>query len=177
MNYRIVLFAAALAASSGAGAADAPYVTRTKIEPQQFGQLVAVLATETRTGGRFEWITPAERAEVDAALARMGEMLAGRSSLAELREDDRIALFNDQESINAILTRRDSERRICERRMIVGSHRRETVCETYGQRMARMKGSREHMDKLNRRVQLCREIPSPGPVLNSGGGGVTCVSG
>ena len=177
MYPRILLLAAALAASSGALAADAPYLTRTKIEPAQFEQLVALLEREMGTGGRFEWIEPAERAEVEAALARMRERLRGRTSLTALGEDERIAVFNDQEAVNAILTRRDSERRVCERRMLVGSHRKETVCETYGQRMARIKGSRERMEELNHRVQRCREVTPAGSVLNSGGGGITCASG
>lgn len=177
MNPRILMLAAALAASSGALAADEPYVTRTKIEPARFGELASALATELHTGGRFEWTTPPERAAVEAALARMAARLEGRRTLAELGEDERIALYNDQEEINAILARRDSERRVCERRALVGSHRKETVCETYGQRMARIKGSRDRMDELNRRVQRCKEIASPGPVLNSGGGGITCAGG
>ena len=177
MHPRILLLAAALAASFGATGAEAPYVTRTKLEPAQFGQLVELLRREMRAGGRFEWIEPAERAEVEAALARMRERLGGRTSLTALGEDERIAVFNDQEVVNAILTRRDSERRICERRLLVGSHRKETVCETYGQRMARIKGSRERMEELNHRVQRCRELTPPGPVANSGGGGISCASG
>jgi len=47
----------------------------------------------------------------------------------------------------------------------------------YGVRMARIKGSREQVDRVIRRIQTCRELTTPGPVANSGGGGISCQSG
>src|SRR5687768_3231289 len=130
-----------------------------------------------RTGGRFAWVTPAERSRIDTTLERMAGVLAGKRSLADLNDNERVIVFNGQEEVNGILAKRDSERLVCQRRLLPGSHRKETVCETYGEQMARIKGSRENIERNNRRVQACREITNPGPVANSGGGGITCQSG
>lgn len=166
----------ALLAYCAAAAADAGYVTRGKIEPARFAELATALESEMRSGGRFEYVTLAERARIDAALQRMGDALHGKQALGELSERERVAVFNAQEEINGILARRDGERLVCAHREVVGSHRKLTVCETYAERMARIKGSRQRADELNRRVQTCREVTT-GPVANSGGGGITCRSG
>ena len=166
-----------LLAAAGIATAAEPFVTRAKVEPASFMQLVAVLETEMRAGGRFAWVTPAERSRIDAALERMARILAGKRSLADLGERERVLVFNAQEEVNGILARRDSERLVCERRLLPGSHRKETVCETYGEKMARIKGSRENIERNNRRVQVCRELTNPGPVANSGSGGISCRSG
>jgi hypothetical protein len=166
-----------LLAAGAASAEEKAYVTRAKVEPASFPALAAILHAEMRTGGRFAYVTPEERARIDAALERMARMLAGKRSLADLTEVERVAVFNGQEEVNGILAKRDAERLVCQRRLLPGSHRKETVCETYGDQMARIKGSRENIERNNRRVQVCRELTNPGPVANSGGGGITCQSG
>ena len=173
---RIPLFVA-MFAFCGAALADAEYVTRRKIEPARFAELSTVLETEMRTGGRFEYVTLAERARIDGALQRMGEVMHGKRGLGELSERERVAVFNAQEEINGILTKRDGERLICANKQMVGSHRKFTVCETYAERMARIKGSREQADDLNKRIQQCRESTIPGTAANAGNAGVICQSG
>ena len=167
----------ALLAPTGAATAADDYVTRKKIEPAAFDQLESILQDEMDVGGRFAYVETDERLAIDASLRRMRGLLAGKRTLAELDEDERVAVFNAQAQINAILTRRDGERVICDRRIIVGSHRKETFCETYADRMARIKYSRERMDELNKRVQACRELTVPGTAANSGGDGVLCRGG
>jgi len=176
MRPKHILLAALLAASCAATAND-DYVTSRKIEPASFSQLVEILAQEMEAGGRFAYVLAAERAAINAALTRMQQILDGKRALGELDEAERVAVFNAQSEINGILTKRDNERVICDQRIIVGSHRKLTVCETYGERMARIKQSRENMDELNKRVQQCRELTVPGTAANSGGDGFVCQSG
>ena len=164
-------------ALAGAASAKDGYVTKKKIEPASFSQLEALLQEEMDVGGRFAYVEAGERTTINTSLARMRDLLAGKRTLAELDEDERVAVFNAQAQINAILTRRDGERMICERRAMVGSHRKETVCETYADKMARIKDSRDTMDGLNKRVQACRELTVPGTAANSGGDGVLCRGG
>ena len=175
--YRYLVLLPCILALSGTATAKEGYVTQRKIEPTAFAQLETLLQEEMDIGGRFAYVEPAERVAIDANLARMRGLLDGKRTLAELDEDERVAVFNAQAQINAILTKRDGERMICDRRMIVGSHRKETVCETYADRMARIKYSRERMDDLNQRVQACRELTVPGTAPNSGGDGVLCRGG
>lgn len=156
MAARIALLVLFLGAC-GAASAGETYVTKKKIEPAHFDALVETLDGEMRAGGRFEHVSLAERARIHAAVSRMRQVLHGRQSIDELREHERVAVFNAQEEINGILTRRDGERLVCERRPLPGSHRKETVCETYAERMARQRGSRQRANELNRRIQQCNE--------------------
>jgi hypothetical protein len=148
----------ALLATGIAGAqTEKGYITDRKIEPGMFNQLVRTLEQEMGPGGRFEFVSDAERSAVTHELSVMGGLLQGHETLATLREDDKISLINAQERANAILTQRDGERLICERRKLVGSNMRQSVCETYAERQARVRGSRDRANKLNRRVQQCNE--------------------
>lgn len=158
-------------------AAPEPYLTRTKVEPARFGQLIQTLRVEMAPGGRFAYVTPAERDRIEGSLERMRAALEGKATLADLDERERLSVFNAQEEVNAILTKRDAERVLCDRRPLPGSHRKELVCETYGQRMARIKGSREQVERLNRRVQTCRELTVPGTAPGAGQAGISCRSG
>lgn len=133
------------------------YITKRKIEPGMFNQMVRALEQEMQPGGRFEYVTDVERSTVQQELSLMGGLLEGHDSLASLREEDKIKLLNAQERANAILTQRDGERLICERRKLVGSNMRQSVCETYAERQARIRGSRDDANRLNRRIQQCNE--------------------
>lgn len=172
-----LLFGMSLFACATALAGSEAYVTRTRVEPARFGQLVEVLRTEMGPGGRFAYVTTAERDRIEHSLDRMRVALDGKATLADLDDRDRLAVFNAQEEVNSILTRRDAERVVCDRRPLPGSHRKETVCETYGDRMARIKGSREQVERLNRRVQQCRELTVAGTAPNAGNAGIVCQSG
>ncbi len=146
-----------LAAGIAGAQTEKGYITDRKIEPGMFNQLVRLLEQEMQPGGRFEFVSEAERAAVERELTLMGGVLQGHETLASLAEEDKIALINAQERANAILTQRDGERLICERRKLVGSNMRQSVCETYAERQARIRGSRDHANKLNRRIQQCNE--------------------
>jgi hypothetical protein len=151
-----------LCAFVGAATAKAAVDAR-KIQPDQFDQLVALLEEEMASGGRYEYATERERDEVRRALATMARHLDGVDSIEQLDEDTRVAVMNAQERANAILTRRDSDRLVCDRRRSIGTHRRETHCETYGERMARIQGTH----KIAKRWL---EIPCASATAGEGGG-------
>ena len=138
-------------AASGTALGATGYVTRSKLEPANFDALAKAIAFELEPGGRFEFVLPDERSTISVALERMRELLDGKSSLAELPETEKVALINAQEEINAILTRRDSERLICARREVPGSHRKISVCETYGEQQARKGNMKEQVRDLQKK--------------------------
>ena len=150
----------AMIASPLAAAREKGYIDSRKYDPAQFPQLVEQLRAEMSPGGRFEEIAAAERAKVEEELGRMGELLAGAQSLEDLDETQRVALINAQERANAILTKRDGERLICQRRQLVGSHRTETYCETAQEKRDRTAFSREKKRQL--------ELKSCGAEINCG---------
>jgi Arc/MetJ-type ribon-helix-helix transcriptional regulator len=143
MSKTIAGLALALVASLWGNAAFAAQrVEVRKLQPQQFDQLVALIEQEMDAGGRYEYVSDAERAAVRRALDDMARLLEGVESIAALREEQRVALLNAQERVNALLTKRDGERLICSHRRRIGTHMRETTCETYAEQMARVKGTR-----------------------------------
>ena len=114
-----------------------PIIPVERLEPAGFEAFIARLRGEMEPGGRFQWVTEPERVRVLKALDEMARILEGHATVAELRETDKVALLNAQEVANAILQKRDRDRVICERRVIVGSHFPQSVCETYGEKMTR----------------------------------------
>lgn len=136
-------------------AADEGYISGRKLAPAEFPQLVQALGREMDAGGRFEFVTDGERASVEAALAEIGRLLAGHDRIESLPDAERIAVHNAQERANAVLTRRDGERVICDRRKVVGSNMRQLVCETYAEQQFRTRGSRDRARELNKRIQVC----------------------
>jgi hypothetical protein len=136
-------------------AEEAPLLPREKLAPREFPLVAGWIEDEMQPGGRFEHVTRRERDAVAADLARMQGVLSGVAGIEALDEATRVDLLNAQERINAVLARRDGERLICERRARLGSNRRETWCETYAERQARIRGTRERANELNRRVQQC----------------------
>jgi len=152
MRLRTLAAILVLAASGAALGANAKgYVTRTKLEPANFDALAKAIAFELEPGGRFEFVLPEERSTIAVALDRMRKLLDGKGSITELRETEKVALINAQEEINAILTRRDSERLICARRELPGSHRKISVCETYGEQQARKNNMKDQTRDLQKK--------------------------
>src|SRR5690349_677543 len=100
----LILGVFAIAASSVQAADE--FVTRRKIEPTRIAELKPVLAEEMAPGGRFESVSVKERARINEALDEMVEAVQGNGSLDDLDAAERVAVYNLQEEINAILLKR-----------------------------------------------------------------------
>ena len=124
--------------------ASAPAVTG---DPLAFVEQRAAVEEEMKPGGRFAEIGKDERRQVDEAFDRMQAVLAGKASMDELRQDDRVALINDQELVNALLTKaRTDSRMVCKRERRVGSHRLTSTCRTAAEWKRASEQSREDIE-------------------------------
>ena len=86
-------------------------------------------------GETYVEIRSTDRDRVRELLGRIETLLVGKSRLDELSEDAKVQAFNDQQEINALLTRALTDSRmVCEREQKVGSHRRTTSCMTVAAR-------------------------------------------
>lgn len=75
-------------------------------------------------------------------LSRQSEVLGvidGKTSADELSEEDRLAVFNDLEWIEAAINNAESDRMVCSREKTLGSNRMQRVCKT----MAQIEAERE----------------------------------
>lgn len=111
-----------------------------------FTAVNAAVHKEMQPGGRYDLISQGEREDVDTRLAHMQSLFDKYGTVAQMDQPSKIQLFNDQEAVNAALTRRDNKRLICERIAPVGSHIPRTFCQTYGEKMQSERDTLRHMD-------------------------------
>jgi hypothetical protein len=110
-------------------------------------------------GKTYTEISSNDRSMVRDALTRISMALDSAGSVDALSEMQKTSVFNDQETINNILTKAGEDSRlICDRVAPVGSHRKITSCSTVAER----RRERESSEGALRNVQR-------GPSLNGGG--------
>lgn len=131
---------------------------------EDFATLVTAVHQQMQPGGRYEFVDKKERETVEANLVDMQSLLNKSGTVAQMDYDKRIKLYNDQEVVNAILTRRDDERLVCESAPPIGSHIPRTSCRTY--RELEM----ERRNTNNFQHQLL-QVPQPKASLSGGGAG------
>jgi hypothetical protein len=97
--------------------------------------------------GRYAYVRPDERRNVETALDEMSRLFDENDSVDKMDKATRVELFNAQESINAILTLRDSDRLVCERAAQPGSRIVGTTCRRYGDLEAARQSSEKFMNE------------------------------
>ncbi len=97
-------------------------------------QFVAVandVREQMEPGGRFEFVDPGERATVERNLGQMQSLFDKFGSVDAMDMPSKIQLYNGQSEVNAILTRRDGDREVCERAPPLGTLIPKTTCRKY----------------------------------------------
>lgn len=97
--------------------------------------------------GVYENLTDAQRQQLFAIQDRVNALIADKESSGDLGEQQRLRLFNDLESIEALVNQAEDQRMVCRRVSTIGTHRKERVCKTVAQRREEM---REAQQMLNR---------------------------
>jgi hypothetical protein len=105
---------------------------------------------EMDAGGRFEFVTAQERTSIEQALARMGQIYERAPTVQEMNKTDQVALFNQQETVNAILKQRDSDRMICKRIRKTGTNLGTTECISYGERERQRRDSQNELNRIQK---------------------------
>jgi pyruvate dehydrogenase complex dehydrogenase (E1) component len=112
-----------------------------------FAAVAADVKQQMAHDGRYEFVNANEREVVEARLTDMQTLFQKFGDVAQMGEAARTQLFNDQEEVNAILTRRDDKRLVCENTTPLGSHIPRRTCQTYRQAMIEQRGAQEYMSK------------------------------
>jgi len=115
-----------------------------------FPDITAALKKNMEPGGRYESITAGERDSVNKGLADMQSLLDKYDTVALMPQPARVQLFNDQETVNAALTKRDDDRLICESESSVGSHIPRTTCQTYREVQIKKGNDQYFRDQISR---------------------------
>jgi len=109
---------------------------------------------EMDKGGRYEYIKDDDRNEVNADLDLMLGMIREHGTVAAMKDEDRVKLFNTQEKINAILTNSDSNRLICEKVPQPGTMLRQTSCHTVAEARKRERESQDALERSQNHLQM-----------------------
>jgi len=110
-----------------------------------FEKVVAQIRAEMKPEGRYEELTASERKSVDAGLDSMSQLFDKTPDVASMNDDDKRAMFNAQETVNAALLKRDGDRLICVKEARSGTHFKTTKCRTAREIERDRRGSQEWM--------------------------------
>ena len=106
-------------------------------------------------GGHYEFVSKEERAEVEQNLDRIAATLALHADVKSFSDADKAQLLQAQENVNAVLTRNDGRRLICQRERATGSHLGKDNCQTLAERERARRSSETEVRRL--------QMKSPGP--------------
>jgi hypothetical protein len=84
-------------------------------------------------GGRFESVKRADQDTVNRDLSNMESLYDKFGTVDAMDQTSKVSLYNNQSEVNAILTRNDANREVCEQVKPMGSNIPKTVCKTQRQ--------------------------------------------
>lgn len=125
---------------------------------ENFEAIVAAIHQQMQPGGRWQYIDTHERATVDGSFADMGKLYDQYGSVDKMDQAAKVRLLAGQSTVNAILTRRDGDRLVCQTVMPVGSHLPVKTCKTYAQIQAEQNGAQEFL--RTRAMQNSQQLKS-----------------
>ena len=88
----------------------------------------------------------------------MTKLFDEHDTVAAMTQDQKVALFNAQETVNSILTLRNRDRVICQNKPPIGSHIPQTSCHTYAQEVEAHQGAEKMMDDWRRPVCVGKNL-------------------
>lgn len=115
---------------------------------EQFQAVADHVREQMQGGGRFEFVTAAERDTVTKDLGDMQSLFDRFAKVDAMDQASKIQLYNDQSEVNAILTRRDGDREVCSEDRPTGSHIPKTTCRKYADI------ERDRRDTMNLKDQM-----------------------
>ena len=101
-------------------------------------------------GGKYEFVPADERTKIDKSFTEMTALFEQYGTVSAMNQDAKVKLFNDQEIVNSILTKRDRDRVICTNKAPIGSHIPVTTCHTYAQEVEAHEGTKKQLDEWKR---------------------------
>jgi hypothetical protein len=143
------------AADSKIAAKEKPVVAQTLAD---FDVQAAAVREGMQPGGIYSYINDGDKQRVEQRLDEMHQLLQQHSTQADLSQADRVALFNSQENLNALLLQNDNNRLECESGAHTGSRIHVTTCKTHGELMQRQRQDQSALSDLQRQSQT--QLPS-----------------
>lgn len=150
MKCSLLLFPGLLLAASAFAADQMPM---REIQATAFDEQRAAIVGGFADGERYAEIEPEQKTKVLAALDRMEQVLGPAGSIERLSPEAKVALYNDQEVINTILTdAQEASREVCKRNRTVNSRLKNSECHTVAEWERRRERAREMAERARGNV-------------------------
>ena len=114
-------------------------------DPVAFKAVTAYLEKQMSTGGRYEFIKQDEHKRIDADLQKIQALLEKQAGGATLSQSETAAQMTAQNEANAIFSKRDGERVVCESVTPIGSHLPKNTCVTFAEQQRRHQNSADYL--------------------------------
>lgn len=125
---------------------------------ENFEAVVAAIQKQMEPGGRWQFVNDSERKTIDRNFADMQKLYDEYGSVGKMDASAKTHLLVDQSSINAILTKKDGDKLICESSVPVGSHLPVKTCKTYAQ----IQAERQRVQQALQRREATLQTVQPG---------------
>lgn len=99
----------------------------------EFAAVADHVRQQMAPGGRFESVSKPDQETVNRDLGNMESLYNKFGTVDAMDQSSKVALYNGQSEVNAILTRHDADREVCESVKPMGSNIPKTVCKTQRQ--------------------------------------------
>lgn len=142
---KIVVFAVGMALSIAAVAAEKLDPALQAVTKEKFDDQAAAIRQQMKAGGRWEFVDASERAAVDRRLDEIAGLLGTVADADQLSRDQKGKLIEAQEDVNAILTKKDGRRVICQQVTPTGSNRKQKQCISYAERERQRRESQQFL--------------------------------
>lgn len=103
------------------------------VNKTDFATVAAAIRQQVAPGGRWEYTNSSEKEQIDRDLNDMQSLFDKYGAVDQMDNASKMKLFNDQEAVNEILTKRDDDHLICKEEAPLGSLIPKRTCRTYGQ--------------------------------------------
>ncbi|MBL8297016.1 MAG: hypothetical protein JNN30_01605 [Rhodanobacteraceae bacterium] len=142
---KAVVFAVGLTLSLGAIAAEKLDPALQAVNKEKFDDQAAAIRQQMKPGGRWEFVDAGERSRVNTRLDEIASLLATAASVDDLSRESKAQLVEAQEDVNAILTKKDGRRLICQQVAPTGSNRTQKQCATFAERERQRRDARDFL--------------------------------
>ncbi|MET3652104.1 hypothetical protein [Dyella japonica] len=99
----------------------------------EFAAVADHVRQQMAPGGRFDSVKANDQTTVNRDLSAMESLYDKFGTVDAMDQASKTQLFNNQSEVNAILTRNDANREVCEQVKPMGSNIPKTVCKTQRQ--------------------------------------------
>ena len=113
-----------------------------------FAAVVSAVHQQMQPGGHYEFTSKKDRDAIDTQFSGMQSLFDKYGTVAQMDQNSKVQLFNEQEAVNALLTHNDSNRLVCEHIAPLGSNIPKTVCRTYGQIQQEQRDSQHYLQNF-----------------------------